>query len=100
MFWSSLKHKLLPGEKAEADLGYRRGEQAKIWLPVAGDDVQQRVRSRHETVNHSFKQFDCLGWVFRHKLEKHGSMFGAIAVITQLGIDDGNKLFDVSNYSS
>jgi hypothetical protein len=45
IFWSSLKHELSPGEKAEADLGYR-GEQAKIWLPVAGDDVQQRVRLR------------------------------------------------------
>jgi hypothetical protein len=96
----SLKHELLPGEKAEADLGYSRGEQAKIRLPVAGDDVQQRIHSRHETVNHSFKQFDCLGQVFRHKLEKHGSVFGAVAVITQLGIDDGDKLFDVSNYHS
>jgi hypothetical protein len=44
--------------------------------------------------------FDCLGWVFWHKLEKHGSVFGAIAVITQLGIDDVDKLFDVSNYRS
>lgn len=38
--------------------------------------------------------------MFRHKLEKHGSVFGAIAVITQLGIDDGDKRFDVSNYCS
>jgi hypothetical protein len=87
--------KLSPGEKAEADLGYR-GEQAKIRLPVAGDDVKQHVRLRYETVNCHFKQFDCLGRVFRHKLEKHG----AAPVITQLGIDDGNKLFYVSNYRS
>jgi hypothetical protein len=99
IFWSSLKHELSPGEKAEADLGYRV-EQAKIRLPVAGDDVQQCIHSRHETVNCHFKLFDCLGHMFRHKLEKHGSMFGAVAVITQLGIDEGDKFFDVSNYHS
>jgi hypothetical protein len=99
IFRSALKDELEPGEMAEADLGYR-GEPGKIRLPIPGDDVQQRVRSRHETVNRRFKQFSCLGRVFRHNLGKHGSVFGAVAVITQLGIEDGDKLFDVSNYRS
>jgi hypothetical protein len=99
IFRLGLKHELQPGEKVEADLGYR-GERTKIRLPVPGDAVQQRVRSRHETVNHHFKQFDCLGKVFRHNIVKHGSVFGAVAVITQLNIDNGEKLFDVKEYRS
>jgi hypothetical protein len=99
IFRSALKQELPNNEKAEADLGYR-GEAAKIRLPVAGDDVQQRVRSRHETVNRRFKQFECLGRVFRHNLGKHGSVFGAVAVITQLGIGSGEKLFQVKEYRS
>jgi hypothetical protein len=99
IFRSALMHELQPGEKVEADLGYR-GERTKVRLPVPGDDIQQRVRSRHETVNRRFKQFICLNRVFRHDLGKHGSVFGAIAVITQLEIENGDKLFDIKEYRS
>ena len=53
------------------------------------------ARARHETVNRRFKQFGCLSNTYRHKLQKHGAMFHAIANITQLAIMDNEPLFQV-----
>ena len=53
-------------------------------------------------MNKRFKQWGALGEgkrSFRHNLEKHQTIFFAISVITQLAIENGEPLFDVSEYS-
>jgi hypothetical protein len=89
------------GERAETDLGYR-GEPATVNHPEccnADSYEKQTVRSRHETVNRRFKQFNVLGRTFRHDKERHTEVFTAVAVITQLSIETGSPLFQVDyNY--
>jgi len=90
----------LTGEKAETDLGYR-GEPATVNHPDAynADHYEKQcVRSRHETVNRRFKQFNVLGRTFRHDKDKHKEVFTAVAVITQLSIRVDSPLFQV-NYN-
>ena len=95
IFRSGLKHMLEPGEKAEADNGYK-GEPHHIALPGGVNNRDQTIaRARHETVNRRFKQFGCLERVFRHNLEKHSSVFRAVAVITELSLENGQPLFGV-----
>ena len=57
--------------------------------------MQSRVRSRQETVNKRFKQWEILVQVYRHDITMHGYVFRAIAVITQLAIENGEPLFPV-----
>jgi hypothetical protein len=82
------RHRLInllpPGEKVEADAGYR-GERAKIRVPAdylneADRRAKAGARARHETVNKQFKQWGCLGKKFRHPLSKHMMCFNAVAV--------------------
>ncbi len=62
--------------------------------------MQNRVRSRHESLNGRFKNWEILKVLYRHDLMEHGNVFRAIAVITQLGINAGEKLFEVDIRSS
>jgi hypothetical protein len=58
--------------------------------------MKAKARSRQETVNKRFKQWGCLSRVFRHHdLRKHSSLFRAVAVITQMAIENGEPLFSV-----
>ena len=106
IFRSCLKQKLVREnrfcrEKVEADKGYA-GEPFWICLPdeLGGGEARQksakgRARTRHETVNRRFKQWKSLGGTFRHGIERHGKVFNAIAVITQIDIRTGNPPFQV-----
>lgn len=104
IFRRGLIYKLEDGEMVEADRGYR-GEPTKARIPVDFMNAEQRnqkcrARARQETVNARFKQFGALSNKFRHhitmeNMTKHKLVFYAIAVITQLGIDNGEKLFPV-----
>ena len=100
IFRRGLKQKLLQArEKAQADLGYR-GEALTAIIPNEFDSkaiqkLKTDVRARHETVNKRFKQFSALSHVFRHELEKHKSVFEAVAVITQIAIGNGEPLYQV-----
>jgi len=96
-FRQDLKFELEDGEMVEADLGYR-GEPQYVKTPQPGNDVQARVRSWHETVNKRFKQWNCLSRVFQHQVERHQVVFGAVAIITQLALENGEPLFDVHEY--
>jgi hypothetical protein len=96
IFRRDLIFELEDGE-VEADLGYR-GETQYVKTPQPGNDVQARVQEQHETVNKCFKQWNCLSRVFRHQLERHQVVFGAVAVITQLALENGEPLFDVHEY--
>lgn len=81
-----------------ADGGYGDGNQYSL-TPNGLHDYDQRqmatVRARHETVNERFKQWGALKRVFCHDLQLHSNVFQAIANITQLGIRNGEPLFDV-----
>ena len=60
-----------------------------------GDSVyiQQRCRNRQNTVNKRLKQFGVLKQRHRHDLRLYSDVFRACAILTQLAIDDGDKLF-------
>ncbi|CAB9531504.1 unknown protein [Seminavis robusta] len=90
---------LTAGEKVHADGGYP-GEPDHIVMPA--DDISAAFtklaaqdRGWHETVNHRFKMFNILHRVFRHDVDKHQPAFMAVAVITQLALENGEPLFSV-----
>lgn len=91
-------------ERVEADDGYIGSAPQYVKCPgsVANlahrEEMQQRVRNRHETVNRRFKQFRILKEVFRHDPRLHWCVFTAIAVLTQISIENGDELFDIDNY--
>ena len=96
-----MKKKLLKGECVEADDSYA-GELKYIDLPYQDGGscswrkTKQKVHSCHETVNSLFKQWGILQNRYCHSLRKHGDIFCAVAVITQLQIENGNPLFHVN----
>lgn len=49
--------------------------------------VKSDARAVNEVINARFKIFNCLHSVWRHPLDKHGTMFRACAVITELSLD-------------
>ena len=57
--------------------------------------MQGRVRARHETLNGRLKTWGILSQIFRHNILRHGKVLRACAVLTQLAIEDGKKLFEV-----
>ena len=102
IFRNALKNELGDGEKVEADLGYR-GEPDFVSVPDCnsflnrvGRRQKALARSRHETLNKRLKQWHCLHDTFRHDLEKHSPVFRAVAVITQVAIENGEPLFGVT----
>jgi hypothetical protein len=56
--------------------------------------MQQYVRNQQETINKRFKNWFILKDVFRHELSSQGDVFRCIAIIMQLQINGGEKLFD------
>lgn len=97
IFRERLIHLLRPGEMVEADRGYR-GEPTKIRTPIDARNRRERkrkaiARARHETCNRRFKQFGILKQVFRSNISRHAIVFEAVAVITQLSIENGAPLF-------
>lgn len=100
IFRSQLRQLLLPGEKVEADNGYR-GESASVrtasdYVSRSDYRAKRKARARHETVNGRLKKFGCLSQRFRHPLAKHGAVFTAVAVVTQLSFDLGERPFPCS----
>ncbi len=87
-------------ERVEADDGYC-GHPNKVKCPVNDITpaeklaVQARVRARHETINGRLKNWGILSQVFRHDICRHGEVFWACVVLTQLTIEQGEPLFSV-----
>lgn len=99
IFRQKLKQMLADGEMVEADRGYR-GEYYHVRTPIDYDSEWEKkqkgkLMARHETVNRRFKQFGVLKQTFRHNLGVHRTVFEAVVVITQLNINNGEKLFQV-----
>jgi hypothetical protein len=85
----------------EADDGYIGEAPQKVKCPgcVSNPDenqeMQNSVRARHESLNGRLKNWAILSTMYRHDLMEHGNVFRAIAVITQIGINAGEELFEV-----
>ena len=98
-FRSSLVSHLSFGERVEADDGYIGEAPQHIKCPMSVTnpakikEMQGRVRSREETINIRSKDWGILKQVYRHDLPSHAEVFRAIAVITQIAIDSGEKCF-------
>lgn len=102
---NGLSNEIPEYEVVEVDGGYRGCPKGR--LPDQGINSGERkqksvARGRHEVVNGRLKQFNVLASHFRHMkpnkermMERHSWCFNAIAVITQLKFESGEKTFDV-----
>jgi hypothetical protein len=88
-------------ERVETDNGYIGEAPQKVKCPGCASNktknqaMQNWVRSRQETINGQLKNWAILNVMYRHDLMEHGNVFWAIVVITQIGINSGEKLFEV-----
>ena len=104
IFRQALIHQLDPNERVEADNGYVGEHPGKVKCPSGfanpqeNEAMQQRIRNRQETLNKRFKQWEILNVPYRHELSTHGTVFRAIAVITQVAITNGEPLFSTEEY--
>ena len=81
IFSKVLRNFLEPGERVEADEGYRghadkikcRGKSAN---PVENEAMQRRVRAHHETLNGQLKNWGILSQFFCRHITMHGDVFG------------------------
>lgn len=87
IYQQSLKQKLLPTERVEADAGY--SNEMTVRLP---DDYQGKIewkwqkgraRARHEAINGKLKEWKAIGNVWRHDVKKHQMTTRAVAAILQ-----------------
>ena len=87
-------------ERVEADDNYRGGnpEFCKTPSGVFHDHEKQaarrRVMGRQESVSKNFKEWQILSNVFHHDIKKHSMVFRAILAITQVQINNGEKLYN------
>ena len=101
IFRLSLATFLEPFERVEADDGYAGEAPLKvkcpscITVPEKKKKMMSRVRSRQETVNKRLKDWSILRQTYRHNIIDHRDVMGAICVITQLAINNGECLFEV-----
>jgi hypothetical protein len=96
IFRKGTMRELDQGETAEGDGLYRR----KIPNVFTGDATKndRRIanlrRARHENMNARLKRYGCLDKKFEHSHEKLNWCVRAVAVTTQLEVDNGMTLFD------
>jgi hypothetical protein len=89
------------GERYIADGGYRTPQALS---PYDAYDSEERMymqicRTRHETINGSFKNFKVVGDRFTRAVEKHGLFLYAVANVVQVGIMYGEmNPFAVSEF--
>jgi DDE superfamily endonuclease len=101
IFRNSLMSHLAPNERVEADDGYVGEHPQHVKCPKGFANIpeteymQQRARNQQETVNKRFKNWGCMKQVWRHDIALHGEAFRATAVVTQISINNGEKLFEV-----
>ena len=106
IFRARLRDILDPGKKVEADKGYHHNHPDYVrWFGLPGESInhnntaQKAVRARHEHINARLKAFKILDSTYRDKLDNHGAVFNAVAVICQLNIYGGQRLGDIYYYS-
>lgn len=115
IFKDGLSTRLAPDEAVEADQGYGIREDCiasrQLKLPASGWDSRERksksnARARNERVNGKLKVFSVLTSYFRHvkpreeMMAKHKICFRAVAVITQLKMENGEVVCDFDKYNN
>lgn len=99
IFREALMHHLDNGERVEADDGYVGEHPMHIKCPKGfanGEEtlyMQQRVRSRQETINNNLKFWGILREVYTQDMVKHGDVVRAILITKQIAINQGETLF-------
>jgi len=91
IFRYKLKGMLSYGEKVIADKGYPGEPKIFTVRNAKGDshqDLMNRARARHESVNARLKTWKCLANRFRHHFSKHHICFRAVAVIEQMKMNE------------
>ena len=99
---NGIKHDLDPNERVLADKGYV-GEAPEFvkcpncpTVPEYHLPMMARVMKRHETLNGRLKNWGILEQVFRQRdITRHADVLRAVAIITQLTIENGKPLFQV-----
>ena len=89
----------MSGENIVADLGYRGKYKARTGLDAKDKPhkrVMPKIRTRHETVNRSLKQFRCLGDKYFCDRKKHALVFETSVVLTHISFDLGDIPFQVN----
>lgn len=102
IFRHCLKSFLDENERVEADDGYIGEEPVSCKTPggfysrcEGVDGARRRLRCRHETANSRLKNFGILSQKYRHEVDEHAFVVRAVAVLVQLAIESGEKLFDL-----
>ena len=92
----AMKGSLAPGEMAVTDEGYR-DPTCLLGSDFDGENRKRlaTIRARQETVNRRFKQFFVL-YRFRHRIALHSVCIHAVANLTQIMIEHGSPLFQVT----
>jgi len=93
-----MEYLMVPGEMYVADGGYRDGfirAETPNGLNDADQWMKALARARQETVNQRFKNFGICRQRYRHAVEKHGIVFGAVVNISQLIIEEESPLFQI-----
>jgi hypothetical protein len=101
IFRSGLMSELANAERVEADDGYIGEHPQHVKCPAGFANppkfeyMQQIVTNRQETVNNRLKFWSILKQLFRHYefLCRHGVVVRAILVVTQIAINQGERLF-------
>jgi hypothetical protein len=100
IFNKVLRHFLEPGKQVEVDNSYV-GAATKIKCPdnpcnpVGNKGIKSHSKSQPETINGCFRTWGILKRMYCHNIRRHGEVFWAIAIITQLAISNGSLLFSV-----
>ena len=102
IFQMALEKCLDEGEYVETDLGYRgrnvrsrfQGGPLTAGRPVY-KEMKKRVASRHENVNQRLKIFGSIVQNFCHSVVHHLYCFRSAAILVQLSLELGEKLFSV-----
>lgn len=99
VFRDGLMQFLLPGETVEADKAYRGLPKCNTPYNYYHDlqkyVIQEDLRARHEAVNKYIKKY-AVTHSFRHDLSKHELCMRACIVLTQLGLHNGEPIFEVN----
>ncbi len=83
------------------DHGYIGKAPQKVKCPGCASNLtknqvmQDRVWSRHESLNGQLKNWEILKSIYGHGIMEHGNVFWAIAVIMQISINTNEHLLGV-----
>ena len=100
IFQNALQLHLEKGKRVEADMGYKGAAPyhvkcpGGVWSDSNNVELQERVRSQHETCNNRLKKWNILKVPFCHDVLNHQSVFGAIIALVQLSFAS-NPLYQV-----